>query len=309
MSGGLLQLSGVVVDLIYRVEALPRSGGEAIVTGFDMAPGGGFNAMVAARRAGMAVRYGGGIGSGPFGEMTRRALAAEGIEVLREVDEARDQGCCTVMVEPTGERSFVASEGADGYLGREALDRVLGVPHDWVLLSGYALHYKGMAPVLAAWLEEAEEVDGFVFDPSPVVGALPRGLVMRACERAAWVSANAVEAEVLTGHGDPMAAARALAGGKRGGGAVVRLGAEGCIVASAEGCEAVPAHEVAVVDTNGAGDTHLGSFIARLAQGDGPVEAVRYANVAAALSATRHGPATAPERSEVLAAMARTEPV
>lgn len=307
MSGGLLQLSGVVVDLIYRVEALPRSGGEAIVTGFDMAPGGGFNAMVAARRAGMAVRYGGGIGSGPFGEMTRRALAAEGIEVLREVDEARDQGCCTVMVEPTGERSFVASEGADGQLGREALDRVLGVPHDWVLLSGYALHYKGMAPALEAWLEG--EVDGFVFDPSPVVAALPRALVMRACERAAWVSANAVEAEVLTGHGDPAAAARALAAGKRGGGAVVRLGAEGCVVTSAEGCEAVAAHEVAVVDTTGAGDTHLGSFIARLAQGDVPVEAARYANVAAALSATRHGPATAPGRAEVLAAMGRTEPV
>ncbi|WP_422026363.1 PfkB family carbohydrate kinase [Roseovarius sp.] len=307
MSGGLLQLSGVVVDLIYRVEALPRSGGEAIVTGFDMAPGGGFNAMVAARRAGMAVRYGGGIGSGPFGEMTRRALAAEGIEVLREVDEARDQGCCTVMVEPTGERSFVASEGADGQLGREALERVLGVPHDWVLLSGYALHYKGMAPALDAWLEG--EVDGFVFDPSPVVAALPRGLVMRACERAAWVSANAVEAEVLTGHGDPVAAARALAAGKRGGGAVVRLGAEGCVVASAEGCEAVAAHAVAVVDTNGAGDTHLGSFIARLAQGAGPMEAARYANVAAALSATRYGPATAPGRAEVLAAMARTEPV
>ena len=169
------------------------------------------------------------------------------------------------------------------------------------------MHYKGMAPVLAAWLEG--EVDGFVFDPSPVVGALPRALVMRACERAAWVSANAAEAEVMTGYGDPAAAARALAGGKRGGGAVVRLGAEGCLVASAEGCEAVPAHEVAVVDTNGAGDTHLGSFIARLAKGDGPVAAAHYANVAAALSATRHGPATAPERAEVLAAMARTAPV
>ncbi|MEQ8896019.1 MAG: PfkB family carbohydrate kinase [Roseovarius sp.] len=309
MSARLLQLSGVVVDLIYHVEALPRSGEEAIVTGFSVAPGGGFNAMVAARRAGLAVSYGGGLGGGPLGEMTRRALDEAGIEMLRDVDAARDQGCCTVMVEPDGERSFVASEGADGQLGPEALSRVLAGAHDWVLLSGYALHYKGMTPALAAWLEGEEEISGFVFDPSPVVGALPRGLVMRACERATWVSANAAEAEVLTGQGDPAAAARVLAGGKRGGGAVVRLGAKGCIVATAEGCEAVAAHGVVPVDTNGAGDTHLGSFIARLAQGDGPVAAARYANVAAALSATRHGPATAPERAEVLAAMDRRAPV
>ena len=46
MSPRLIQLSGVVVDLTYRVEALPTPGHEAIVTGFSISAGGG--------RAGMA---------------------------------------------------------------------------------------------------------------------------------------------------------------------------------------------------------------------------------------------------------------
>ena len=59
MSGRLMQLSGVIVDHVYRVEAVPRAGQEARVLSSYMAAGGGFNAMVAARRFGMEVIYAG----------------------------------------------------------------------------------------------------------------------------------------------------------------------------------------------------------------------------------------------------------
>ena len=68
----------------------------------------------------------------------------------------------------------------------------------------------------------------------------------------------------------------------------------------------LPAMAVRAVDTNGAGDTHVGSFIALLARGHDPVESCRLANIAAALSITRDGPATAPSLTEVLAHAART---
>ena len=78
MAHRLLQLSGVVVDLIYEVAAVPRSGEEALVTGFSMLPGGGFNAMVAARRSGMVVSYGGSLGTGPFAEIAMKGLQGRG---------------------------------------------------------------------------------------------------------------------------------------------------------------------------------------------------------------------------------------
>ncbi|GAB1363040.1 hypothetical protein MASR1M32_22760 [Rhodobacter sp.] len=63
----LVQLSGVCADLVYRVEAVPAPGSDAVVRGAAlMTAGGGFNAMVAARRAGLPVAYAGTLGTGPW---------------------------------------------------------------------------------------------------------------------------------------------------------------------------------------------------------------------------------------------------
>jgi sugar/nucleoside kinase (ribokinase family) len=61
----------------------------------------------------------------------------------------------------------------------------------------------------------------------------------------------------------------------------------------------VPAFEVTAVDSNGAGDAHVGVFVAALGDGLSPERAARRANAAAALAVTRRGPATAPSREEV----------
>lgn len=53
------------------------------------------------------------------------------------------------------------------------------------------------------------------------------------------------------------------------------------------------------VDTNGAGDCHAGVLCALLCEGVPLEEAVRCANAASALSVTRSGPATCPDRKEV----------
>ena len=61
----------------------------------------------------------------------------------------------------------------------------------------------------------------------------------------------------------------------------------------------VPAPPVTMIDSTGAGDTHTGVLIAALAQGLDPLAAMRRANTAAAISVTRQGPATAPDRDEL----------
>ena len=166
------------------------------------------------------------------------------------------------------------------------------------------MYYLNTQKILARWLRDPKTRPRLVFDPSPVIDRIPPDLVSAALDRALWISANAQEARFLTGHKEPGRAARALAQGRYGGGAVVRMGAEGAVLATAGGESVLPAHRVQVVDTNGAGDTHLGAFVAQLAAGAAPQDAARYANIAAALSITRRGPATAPTRSEVEAVLA-----
>jgi sugar/nucleoside kinase (ribokinase family) len=81
---------------------------------------------------------------------------------------------------------------------------------------------------------------------------------------------------------------------------LVRAGAAGCLLAGPSGPPVhVPGFPVTAVDTTGAGDTHTGCFLAALAAGEPALAAVRRANAAAALSVTRHGPATAPATQEL----------
>jgi sugar/nucleoside kinase (ribokinase family) len=81
---------------------------------------------------------------------------------------------------------------------------------------------------------------------------------------------------------------------------LVRTGPDGCLLDfSATEPLAVPGFPVTEVDSNGAGDTHTGTFIAALAAGTDAAEAARRANAAAAISVTRRGPATAPTATEL----------
>lgn len=297
----LVQLSGVIMDHVYRVRAVPAPGAEAVVHDATLTPGGGFNAMVAARRMGMQVAYGGTLGTGAFADRIAEALAGEGISPLRPRLGGLDQGCCTVLIDDAGERSFIASEGADGVVTDADLAALQVRPDDWLLLSGYALLYHGSREALTRWLRTSP--GRLVFDPCPQVAQIAPEARAAALGAAHWVSANRAEAETLTGHADPASAARALA--DRPGGAVLRDGARGAWLAlPGAGVTHLPAFPVPVVDSNGAGDTHIGAFIAGLAAGHPPQHALLLANIAAALSITRAGPATAPTLTEVLAQVA-----
>jgi sugar/nucleoside kinase (ribokinase family) len=104
----------------------------------------------------------------------------------------------------------------------------------------------------------------------------------------------------VAGVADPGAAAPVLAR-QTGRGVVVRMGAAGCLLSRpGAAAELVPGFPERAVDTNGAGDTHTGVFIAALAGGAAPPDAARTANAAAAISVTRRGPATAPTAAEVV---------
>jgi 2-dehydro-3-deoxygluconokinase len=111
------------------------------------------------------------------------------------------------------------------------------------------------------------------------------------------------DVSMLTGLDDRDAIIDALLG--HGIGLVaLKLGEEGCYVATPEARMLVPAYPVTPVDATGAGDCFGGSFVARLAAGDDPFEAARYANVAAALSTTGYGAvAPIPSAETVLARM------
>ena len=312
LSGRLLHLGTVVADVVLGVPALPPRGGDVLATAATVTAGGGFNVLAAAARQGMPAAYGGAHGTGPQADLTRAALAAEGIAVLLPPTPGLDTGFVITLVEPTGERTFVTSPGAEARLTLAALAAVTARPQDTVYLSGYALAHEANRAALLGWLPGLPVAARLVFDPGPLGAQVPAAALGQVEGRADWWAGNAAEAAARTGEATPEAAARALARRTGRAGVLVRTGPDGCLLAGpgarGDSVVGVPGFPAAVVDTTGAGDTHTGVFLAALAAGADPAAAARRANAAAAISVTSPGPATAPTAAELDRFLAR-EPV
>jgi sugar/nucleoside kinase (ribokinase family) len=295
----LISVGNVVIDIVADVPSLPERGGDVVASRSEIAPGGGFNVMVAAVRQGLTVGFAGAHGIGPFGDLARAALEREGIEILDGPTLGLDTGWDVAIVDGSGERTFVTAVGAEATVTAERLTGVSVADHDFVYVSGYGLLREPNRSAIADWLDGIPETACVLVDPGPLGHQIQQETLARIHNRADWWSCNERESFLATGHRDVDAAIRALGAAMPSGSVIVRRGAAGSVVLVGHEIVEVPGFDVSAVDTNGAGDAHTGGFLAALAEGLAPLEAVRRANACAALAVTRRGPSTAPTRAEV----------
>jgi sugar/nucleoside kinase (ribokinase family) len=298
-----------------EVDALPSRGGDVYADRFSLTAGGGFNVMAAAARDRAEVVYLGAIGSGPFGEIVRDALTREGIAAPAPPVADTDTGFSVAIVDQGAERTFVSALGAEGQVGPEHLRVVTVSSEDIVYVTGYSLGHEANRAALLGWLPKLPARSCVVFDASPLLAEIPDCAWAMICSRASIWTLNAREAQLaLARLGDHTVAdsdanklAEALAELVPAT-VLVRDGARGTHLARAGAAPChVPAHPARAVDTNGAGDAHTGVLMAELASGADLLLATRRANVAAAISVTRHGPATGPTREEIDRELQRAE--
>lgn len=270
----------VIADLVIDVPALPERGGDVIGTRTELYAGGGFNTLTAARRLGAEAVYAGLHGTGPYGELVRSSLAAEGIGTLLPVRTDGDTGFCVALVDGGGERTFVTSFGVDARMTPGEAEAIGGAVRggDLVQVSGYGLVMEVNGPLLAALVAGLPDDVRVCFDPAPLVADIPAEVLEPVLARTDWLSCNAREAGILAGGGDPREAAVALRGRLRdGAGVLVRADKDGCwLVAPGSGDVVhVPGFPVDAVDSNGAGDAHVGAFLALLGRGVSAYDAAR----------------------------------
>jgi sugar/nucleoside kinase (ribokinase family) len=282
--GRLMLMGNIPVDLTVRVARLPSAGDDVRGDSALTTPGGGFNVLHAARRAGLLGRYAGSHGTGPFGDRVREALADIGCEVVLPRRVERDSGWVVALVDNTGERTFVSSPEAVIPYDRRVLESLRLAPGDLVYVSGYSLGLGERSAPLAEWVVGVPP-DHRVFCDLGPWGAEARGEILRpVLGRVDWLSCNGREATRLTDEPDAAAACAALQRRTRHAVVLVRDGARGCWVATPdEVVELVAAPAVSEVrDTNGAGDAHSGAFLAAVAAGEPLRVAVTLANAAGA---------------------------
>ncbi len=301
-----------LVDVVIEVPDLPARGQNVMATSVTDYAGGAVTVLVAAARSGGDCVHAGAHGTGPHGELIRTALAAEGVTMSAEPIAERDTGICVVLIEPSAERTFVTTVGAERDISVESLASSAPRPGDLVCVTGFSLALDATRDPLLAWLRTLADGVVVVLDPGSAFAALPaavRDEMLRHTD--VWTS-NAEEATDLlaaigaTPEADGLIAQtielRPLLRGETI--VIVRDGPQGCAVMVKEQATLVPGFPQNPVDTNGAGDTHTGALLAEVANGTPWVEGCRRANAAAAIKVTRRGPATAPTAAEVDAFLA-----
>jgi ribokinase len=255
------------VDILYSgMPRIPAEGEEVFSQGFDLQLGGGPPAtLINLRRLGVPVRLGTFLGRDPFSLFARRILEDSGVAFTNLQDG--DDGLLTVtsIISTARDRTFVS------HRPREPMAEV---PPERVreLHRGCSIAYVPLCQH-EAWHALKREGALIVMDSSWRED-LSLELYREAFSYVDYFTPNEKEALAITGAADPLEAARILA--RHVPGAIVKLGADGCLFAEGKEIWHVPAaRDQACVDTTGAGDAFLGGFIYGLFRGYTLERAVR----------------------------------
>ena len=316
-AGRVVLMGQILVDLAVRGEALPSPGGDVWAVDEGMHVGGGFNALVAARRMGAEAVSLSPIGDGPYSSLIQAALTREGIADLGPRIAGIDNGFCIAFTDRTGERTFISTKGAETMAPASAWADFVRTMHpgDVLYIDGYLMDHPTNREAAEAALRTLPEGVRVLLDVSPVIGipsALPSdGVIVSMNHREAQeIAQQSGDSSVRDRCREPREAARAMLS-LLGRPVLVRAGAEGAYIgrpaqpetnATADEVTAIPTPRVEAIDTNGAGDAHSGVLAVSLAQGIPLERALRLANCAGALSTTVVGPASCPTREEIEAA-------
>lgn len=296
-----------LVDVVIEVPDLPARGQNVMAASVTDYAGGSVTVLVAAARFGAECVHAGAHGTGPHGDLIRRALAGEGIGLSAPPVPERDTGICVVLIEPSAERTFVTTLGAERQITVESLATSAPQPGDLVCVTGFSLALEQTRLPLLAWLRTLDEGVVVVLDPgSAFAGLSPAVRDEMLAHTDVWTSNQEEAADLLEAldrapdsHDLAVVTAAIAPLLRRDAVTIVRDGAAGSAVFAAGEAVVVPGFPQTPVDTNGAGDTHTGALMAEVAAGTPWVEGCRRANAAAAIKVTRRGPATAPTAAEV----------
>ena len=309
-AGRVVLMGQILVDRVLQGARPIHGGGSEWARDGGTHVGGGFNALVAARRMGAEAISLSPIGAGPHASMIEAALAREGIVDAGPRVDGVDNGFCVAMIGHDAERTFISTKGAETMTPETAWANFVRTmnPGDVLYIDGYLMDHPANREAAEAALRVLPEGVRVLLDVSPVIG-IPESLPAHH----AIISMNSVEARAIAKQTrldgylpfDSLSCRLAQTLGRD---TLIRLGASGAYFAryaspdSKTSAAQIPTPTVDAVDTNGAGDAHTGVLAASLALGIPLERGLVLANCAGALASTVPGPASCPTREDIEAA-------
>lgn len=281
----LIVLGSANRDYTVLVERHPLPGETLLGESLTVATGGkGANQAAAAARAGARPVFVGAVGSDSVGDDVLSELEARGVDVSHVLRADQPTGVALITVSSDGENSIVVAAGANASLDPAATAAtVAALAGDGAVLLA---QLEIPAETVSAAASEIEKAGGrFVLNLSPSRYVSPRLLAFADPLILNETEASDLAESAIDGPADAETVARRLLATSRS--VVITLGADGVIVADADGVSHLESERVKVVDTTGAGDAFAGALAAGLASGGSLADAVR-AGIAAGAAAVQH---------------------
>lgn len=281
----ILNIGSLNIDKVYLVPRFVAPGETLTALRMDTFAGGkGLNQSVALARAGAEVYAAGAVGDD--GRFLVDLLRDSGANVDHlQILDGVPTGHAVIQVAPGGQNCIIISAGANRELSEAYIDKTLagfGVG-DILLLQNETNN------VAYAIRRARERGMSIAFNASPIDDKLftcPLELVD-------YLIINEIEGKAIAGidSTDYDAILSALLRKFPSATVVLTLGGDGVLYGKGEARARHDIYPVPVVDTTAAGDTFCGFFLASLAKGLSPAEALERASMASALAIQAKGAA------------------
>jgi ribokinase len=281
-SARVVVLGSLHLDILVHAPDRPKKGETLPGSAWGYKAGGkGGNQAVAAAQFGARASMVGRVGNDDFGQRLLNHLRDAGVDAEHVLtDSEAGSGMSVAIIDAEGDYGAVIVSGANLRMSNKDLEEAREVLRDAQVL---VLQNEVLEATNVAAAQLAKD-----YRMRVILNAAPaRPLEPDLAANIDVLVVNAVEAEMICGVAVtslPTATKAAALLSEQVANVVVTAGGLGLAVAERGNTPyAEVAHPVKLVDTHGAGDAFIGALAVRWASGVSVVEAVRFANAAAAL--------------------------
>lgn len=276
------------MDLVVRCKALPLAGQTLLAqSSSEFCGGKGANQAVAAALSGGDVSMLGAVGDDAFAPRLINNLRMHGVNCDSTIQiDGVASGLAIIAVDLSGQNSIMVVPGANSKLSKSSVQAA-----ETLIKESDCLMIQLETPIESV-LEGIRLARRYgvrvILDPAPAPSEIVPSLL-----QVDLICPNETEASDLTqlpitNAKEAKAAAKQLQdlGAKN---VVITMGSEGAVLRQGDTTTLIPPISVDAIDTTAAGDAFAGALAVRWSQTNNLLNAVRYANAAGAIAASRAG--------------------
>lgn len=290
-----LVIGAAIIDMILQVERVPASGEDVLGQNLRTMVGGcAYNVAITLRNLSCEHDLCVPVGEGAHADIIKKELKKKGYPVLIH-DEEKDNGFCFCLVEKSGERTFITAQGIEGEFRKKWFENIDMSEYGNVYLAGYQACGEN-GKVMAEWLSGLKEIDIY-FAPGPVICDIEKDTMKQILALHPILHLNEKELLDFTEE-DTVKQGLEVLYRMTQNRIIVTLGSKGAICWDGKNLVQAPAMKAQMVDTIGAGDSHIGAVLACISQGKSMEESLNVANRVAAAVVSVQGAVISKEEFE-----------